>query len=713
MEIFSATLSFGRLEMNQELARPVGEAAFRGRGERSGRRSLVVGRLRNWLIGAGSLAAGPAVLASDTPVDAAVERLRDLSLAEIINAEVSSVSKRDERLFESPTAVFVITGEDIQRSGALTIAEALRLAPGISVAQADANTWAVASRGFNDVFTDKLLVMMDGRSVYHNVNGAVWWMDVNYLLDDVERIEVIRGPGGTIWGANAVNGVINIITKSARDTQGLLVSGGGGSDLVGQGKVRYGDRLGKDLYGRAYVQYQNFDAHPDGHDQWAATQAGLRLDYEPGEYRVTFQGDYHYNELNDRIVIQQPISPYLPIYDTSGIHEGWNMLARIEREISDESGLRLQAYYDASRQTDEAIQSVQETRNVDVDFQHYFALPLGQQLTYGLEYRYLPTYQNDMALWSWSRNERDSQLFTGFVQDQVELAEDRLRLTVGSKFEHNDFTGWEAQPDARLAWMITDRQTLWVAGSRAVSIPSIAYNDIEIPQLAVEPTFVDAGSLGAVPAFPGVYGNPDLAAQEVLGLEAGWRFQPRDTLSLNVAAFYNWYDNLVYTRPEAPQLESSPAPWIQIPTIAANNASGETTGVELSATWRPTDWLRLAGYYAFLHKEVFNDDTGQVLWDQEKDVAHQASLRVSFDLPANLTLDLWGRFVDEVPYYDVDAYADLDIRVAWRPKTSVELAVVGQNLLEPGRVEFGPNSAARTQVTAVPRGVYGQVTVRF
>lgn len=646
-------------------------------------------------------------------MDASVERLRDLSLTEIINAEVSSVSKRDERLFESPTAVFVITGEDIQRSGALTIAEALRLAPGISVAQADANTWAVASRGFNDVFTDKLLVMVDGRSVYSNVTGALWWADVSYVMEDIERIEVIRGPGGTIWGANAVNGVINIITKSARDTQGLLIIGGGGSDLVGQGKVRYGDRLAPDLYGRVYVQHQSFGAHPGGNDQWAITQTGLRLDYEPGEYRVTFQGDYYYNDLNDRITIPQPSPSYLPVYDTSGVSEGWNVLGRIEREISEDSALRLQVYYDAHRQTRDVIDSIEKAQKLDVDFQHYFVLPLGQQLTYGLEYRYLPTYQNDMALWSWSRNERDSQLVTGFVQDQVELVEDRLRLTIGSKFEHNDFTGWEAQPDARLAWMFTDRQAVWLAGSRSVSIPSIAYNDIQIPQLAVEPTFVDAGPLGELPAFPGVYGNPDLDAQEVFGLEAGWRFQPQDTLSLDVAAFYNWYENLVYTRPQSPRLELTPSPWIQVPTIIANNASSETTGVELSAAWRPTEWLRLAGYYAFLHKNVFNDDTGQVLLDQEKDVAHQASLRLSFDLPANVTLDLWGRFVDEIPYYAVDAYVDLDVRVAWRLKTTVEIAVVGQNLLDPQRWEFGSGTVAQYQATPVPRGVYGQLTLRF
>ncbi len=678
-------------------------------------------RRRSWVrwwngfaAGAVALPVCPSGLAAEAATsDPAVERLRELSLTEIINAEVSSVSKRPEKLFESPTAAYVITNDDLRRSGALTIAEALRMAPGISVAQADANTWAAAARGFNDVFTDKLLVMVDGRSVYHNVNGAVWWADVNYLMEDIERIEVIRGPGGTIWGANAVNGVINIITKSARDTQGLLVSGGGGSDLVGQGKVRYGDRLAEDLYGRVYLQHQNFAAHPDGNDQWAATQTGLRLDYEPGPYRVTFEGDYYYSDQSDRVAIQQPISPYLPMYDTSGIHEGWNVLGRIEREINEDSGLRLQVYYDASRQTGEAIGSVQKTRNFDVDFQHYFALPLRQQLTYGLEYRYLPTYQNDMALWTWSRNERDSQLFTGFLQDEIELVEDRLRLTVGSKFEHNDFTGWEAQPDARLAWMLTDRQTVWLAGSRAVSIPSVAYNDIQIPQLAVEPAFVNAGPLGDLPAFPGFYGNPDLEAQEVIGVEMGWRFQPRDSLSLDVATFYNWYDNLVYGRAGTPQLELAPAPWIQVPSAAANNASAETAGVELSASWRPVEWFRLTGYYAYLKKDVFNDDTGETLRDQEKDSAHQASLRLSLDLPAHWFLDVWGRFVDEIPTYEVPAYFDLDLRVAWRPKDAVELAVVGQNLLEPERVEFGPSAAARTQVTAVPRGVYGQLTLRF
>ena len=666
-----------------------------------------------WWVWAGAcvlipgILAGEAVSVAETAPD--VERLRQLRLEDILNTEVTSVSKRPEKLFDSATAIYVINNEDIRRSGATSIPEALRLAPGLTVAQADSHTWGVASRGFNDVFTDKLQVLVDGRSVYHNVNGAVWWSDVQYLLEDIDRIEVIRGPGGTIWGANAVNGVINIITKSAKDTQGAYATAAVGTEERAQGAARYGAKLGDDLYGRVFVQYDDEASHPGGNDRWSHVQGGARVDWEPAAYRVTFEGDYYHSSLHGRVAIPSVTPPYLPWSTDNAEHEGGNLIARLERIFSEDSEFHLQIYADHDRQTDATLGSLQETSNIDVDLQHRFSLPLHQSFTYGLEYRYLPTSQNDMALWTWNLNERNSQLFTGFLQDEIGLVPDHLRLTLGTKVEHNDFTGWELQPNARLSWRLAERQTVWAAVSRAVAIPSIAYNDIQIHQLPTDPVGFAAPQ---VPVFVGFTGNPELQAQELMGYELGYRIQISPALSFDLASFYNCYDQLVYADRQTPQFYATPAPHVIIPSLAGGAVTGETAGAELSATWRAADWCRLTGYYAYLYKEL-RDRQDAVLTSQEKDPANQASLRVSFDLPRHITLDLWGRFVDHLPYYDIDSYVDLDVRVAWQPKPYLELSIVGQNLIQAERFEFGYNSAVRTQVTPVPRGVYGQVTFRF
>ncbi|MBI4664104.1 MAG: TonB-dependent receptor [Verrucomicrobia bacterium] len=668
----------------------------------------VVGRR---LLGVFSLGAGlagasfPSAAAESAVSEARVAQIRALSIEDLATVKVTSVSKRSEKLFESAAAVFVISGDDIRRSGARNFPEALRLSPGINVGQIDANKWAVASRGFNDRFTGKLLVLIDGRTVYTPMNGGVFWDVQDYLLEDIDRIEVIRGPGGTLWGANAVNGVINIITKSAAKSQGAYVSGGYGSEERGFAEGRYGLKLGETGFMRGYVKHHNHDDFGGGNDRWDFIQGGFRADWETLNDRITFQGDYYEGDIQHQQVIPSYVAPHLSVFDERFDVSGGNLLGRYEHQWSEESDLRFQAYYDRAERRETAFGNIQET--FDLDFQHRFPLPLRQDLVYGLGYRFLPDeFFNRDPLWiRYEPASRNRQIFSGFVQDEIAMVEDHLRLTLGSKIEHNDFTGWEVQPNARLAWMLTDRQTVWAAVSRAVQVPARSANDIRV-LLPVEPL-----PGGPFPLFLTGSGDAAVRSHTMLAYEAGYRIQPKDHLSLDLAAFYNDYDDFNIGRAGTPFFEPAPTPHLVLPFTTTSGGKGRGYGVEAATQWRLTDWWRLSGSYSFLKIELRDFPSG--LEGEGKDPRHQATLRSAMDLPANLELDFWGRYVGELPIFGIDPYFDLDVRLAWQPHKNLELAIVGQNLIEARRFEFAPNEFDRTIGTAVQRGVYVQVTARF
>ena len=633
-----------------------------------------------------------------------LEKLRRVRVDELLHAEVTTVSKRSEQLFEVPAAAFVITSEDIRRSGANSIPEALRMSPGVSVAQIDANKWGVASRGFNDRFTDKLLVLIDGRSVYSPSTSGVFWDVQNYPLQDIERIEVIRGPGGTLWGANAVNGVINIITKNAQDTQGGYASGGYGTEARGFGDVRYGGKISENGFLRAYAKYFNRDNFQGGKDGWDSAQGGFRADWNKPAAQVTLQGDYYQNNLGQQQVTPILVSPFLQTNDEKFHASGGNVLFRCRRELGPESDLQLQTYYDRTERSEQVFDGYRDT--FDVDFQHRFPLPLRQNLMYGLEYRYLPDHfrNPNTNFVFWNPADRHQQLFSGFVQDEVELVQDHLRLTLGTKMEHNDFTGWEIQPNARLAWLISPRQTLWSAVSRAVQIPQRNANDIltllPFPPVGGPPTTFLAGA-----------GNTQLKAQELVAYEIGYRIQPADRISFDVAAFYNDYRGFITGAPGTPFFVSSPTPHVLVPITATNGGAGISYGVELASQWNVTDSWRLAATYSYLKIDL--NKFAASLFAEGKDPQHQVSLRSSMDLPGHLQFDLWGRFVDRLPTFNVSSYFDLDARLAWRPRKNWEISIVGQNLIQAQRFEFGEAQFTKTLVNPVPRGVYGQVSFWF
>ncbi len=603
--------------------------------------------------------------------------LKKLSLEELLNQHVTLVTRTPEKLSESPSAVQVISGEDIRRSGATSIAEALRLAPNLQVAQADSRQWAISGRGFNQpgLLANKLLVMIDGRSVYTPLFAGVFWDVQSTLLDDLDRIEVVTGPGAALWGANAVNGVINIVTKNAKATQGLLVEGGGGSLLQDFGAVRYGGSSGTNLFYRVYGQRfdRNSTVFSDGTEAlnaWDMTQGGFRMDYQPsGENGFTLQGDVYSGSIQQAGTVN-------PV-------DGQNVLGRWTRTFSEESDLIVRAYFDRTwRRIPDVFN--EDLKTYDLDFQHRFPLGSRQSIIWGAGYRLMQDEVGNSAALAFLPPNRNLQLFSGFVQDEIAVVPERVRLYLGAKFEHNDYSGFEVQPSVRLSWQATPRQTFWAAISRAARSPSRIDRDFYVR--------------GAPPFF--VAGGTNFQSETVIAYELGYRVRPYDRLSLSLATFYNDYDKI-----RTAELEGSSL-------TVENGLRAQSWGVEFSGELQLVDWWRLRGGYTYLHKDVW-ERPGHVDFNngqsEGNDPEHQVVLQSIVNLPAGFEFDLVGRYVDTLPAPHVPGYFTFDARVAWQATKNLELSLVGQNLFENRHPEFG--AAATRQ--EIPRSIYGKVTWRF
>lgn len=615
---------------------------------------------------------GSSVLASD---------LKELSIEELMEIDVTSVSRRSEPFSGVPAALTVLTADEIRRSGANSLPEALRLATGLHVARSDGRTWAISARGFNITTANKLLVLIDGRTVYTPLFSGVFWDVQDTLLEDIDRIEIIRGPGATLWGANAVNGVINIITKTADTTQGGLAFAGAGTEERGFGGVRHGGALGERGHYRAYAKYTHRDAlrrasGADAGDPMWLGQGGFRSDWRgAGADTFTLQGDAYTGRSGEAI------------RDDTNL-DGGNLLGRWSRALSDTSNMELQVYWDRThRYIPDLFEEHLDTW--DLDFQHRLLLAGRHDVVWGLGYRLMRDRVDNSAVVAFLPGRRTMELGSAFVQDEIELVQDRLRLTVGSKLEHHESTGLEVQPNARLAWTPDERRTLWAAISRAVRTPTRIDEDVVF--------YFPDGS-----AF--VQGSRDFHSEKLLAYELGYRRQLGQDLSLDVATFYNVYDEL---------RSQEPAPGGGFPITLANNLEGETYGLEVRSSWQATPRWRWHAAYAYLEKDLrvqpgSRDVTGGR--GEGNDPRHRASLRSSLDLPAGLELDGWLRYVDELPFPAVPSYLGLDLRLGWRPTGALELSLVGQNLLHESHPEFGAPTPNRLEVE---RGFYGRATWRF
>jgi iron complex outermembrane receptor protein len=643
--------------------------------------------------------------------------LTEIGLEELMDLEITSVSRRPQKISDTAAAVFVITREDLRRSGVTSIPEALRMAPGLEVARLGANKWAVTARGFNGRFANKLLVLMDGRSVYTPFFSGVFWEVQDTLLEDIDRIEVIRGPGAALWGANAVNGVINIITREARDTQGALASAGFGTEERGFVGLRQGGRLGEQGHYRVYAKYFDRDEFvtatgAGAADDWRMAQGGFRADWSPSERdALTLQGDLYESRAGMSLTIPSLLPPYAEtIHDDTPL-AGFNLLSRWTRAFSPSAEMSLQTYYDRSENGDLAGKEIQDT--LDIDFQHRFLAAPRHEVLWGLGFRQNRVEFNNTLTVSLDPDQRRFNLFTAFLQDDIFLVEDRLRLTLGSKFEHNAFSGLEIQPNLRLLWLPGGGHTFWVAASRAVRTPSMVENDGRINLETLPPESLFPGS---PPALISLFASPEFESEEVKAFELGYRVQPTEAFFIDVAAFYNIFDRLRSLQTGQPLLEVEPAPvHLVLPSQVVNGMTGASYGVEVATDWQALPWwsLRLAFSALQLQLKVAADSADTTAATIEGDSPHyQFSLRSQMDLSERLQLDLWLRYVDELPSSAVDAYFTLDLRIGWRLRDNLDFSLVGQNLLDnrhpEGVTEF--LSAGRTET---PLGVFGKLTWRF
>ena len=649
---------------------------------------------------------GPA-LGQETNL-ADVAALKGLPLEEILKVQIWTASRKDETAVQTAAAVSVITQEDLRRSGVTSIPEALRLSPGMHVARISSHEWAVSARGFLAGAGNKLQVLIDGRSVYTPLFSGVFWDVQDTMLEDIDRIEVVRGPGATLWGANAVNGVVNVMTRDARDTQGTLITSGGGTEERAFAGIRYGGKISDDTHYRVYAKGFDRDSFAlangdSAWDDWQKAQGGFRSDWDmTDQARLTLQGDAYAARIRDNRVILQPVVPFARLEHPKTDVKGANLLGRWRRELSTVSDLQLQAYYDYS--TRDIPDVFGENRHTfDFDFQHRFPFASRHDVVWGAGYDVTTDDVENTYTIFWEPSSRTINVFSGFIQDEITVIDDRLRVTLGTKLEHNDYSGFEYQPSGRLAWTPTKNQTVWGAVSRAVRTPSRFDADLRFRVLRRDPA-LPAGS------YFELRGTDEFDPEELVSFELGYRTQPHRRLSLDLTAYYHVYDNL-RSLEFGPQ-ETAGA-FSVTPVTFGNKLRGITYGGSLALGYQLTEYWRWNAGYTLLLKDLdmsptSTDPTGGT--GEGNDPTHEFFIRSLVDLPAGFEFDATLRYVDNLPEPFVPSYLVMDLHLGWRPTKNWEIAIIGQNLLDNQHPEFGAPGPLREEVE---HSVYGKVTWRF
>jgi iron complex outermembrane receptor protein len=636
--------------------------------------------------------------------------LTKVNIEDLMNLEVTSVSKKEQKLSSTAGAIFVITREDIRRSGATNIPDLLRMVPGMDVAQINANTWAISARGFNGEFANELLVMVDGRAVYIPTTGGVFWDVLDFPLEDIERIEVIRGPGGSVWGVNAVNGVINILTKKASETKGAMLVAGGGNLDQGFGTAQYGGSAGKNFDYRIYSKYLNQDHMPsltgqDGGDGWHMLRGGFRADGAlSSKDSLTLQGDMYTGEENNPTKILPAItSPGLIDADIPVALSGGFIQSIWNHTFSERSETTLMMSYDDYEREDQ-LHEGRETFNID--FQHHIAWGNRQDFVWGLGYWYSLSHTNGDFFVSLNPRNLGSDSFNSFIQDEITLIPDRFFLTVGTKLQYSYYTGFALMPSARAAYELDPHNMMWAAVSRAERTPDATDTSIRL-DVAGFP------GPGGTPNLIAVIGNPHYKNEGLIAYEFGYRTTVGERLSFDLAAYYNDYDN----QPSTPFFEATPAPaHLVLPSTYENLIYGETHGVEIAANWKITDRWTLSPSYDFerihLHTSPLSQDTETVPDTEGSDPHVQAQVRSHVELSQRLSWDTSANFVDRLLDQGVPSYTRLDSGVSWRWKVGLSLSLVGQNLLRDHHLEFIDSTGA-SRSTEIKRSAYAKITWQF
>jgi iron complex outermembrane recepter protein len=641
--------------------------------------------------------------------------LTTLQIEDLMNVDVTSASKKAQKLSQVPAAIFVITKEEIHRSGANNIPDLLRMVPGLDVAQLTPSVWAISARGFNGQFSNILLVLIDGRTVYTPTFSGVFWDAQDVPLDSIERIEIVRGPGAAIWGSNAVNGVINIVTKSARDMQQGMTTATGGTLEHLSGMVGYGGLMGGKAAYRVFADgfemgsYVTPD-HQDGKNDWHRFHGGFRVDTElPGTDSLTVEGEAvrgNGGELFPSIV---SISP--PVDETlahRAIFSGWSVLARWRRTSTLRSESSVQVYFDRSNRNDGTTGFGLNT--VDLDFQHRSHWGRRQDLVWGLGFRSNSDELRPTLRLSFSPPTLTTRIFSSFVQDEITIRPGRLYATLGTKLEHEYYNGFNVQPTARIAWTPDDRDTVWAAISGAQSTPSRGNTAIRL-NFAVLP------GPDNFPALISIFGNPKYKNQRLTATEAGYRKQVSTVVSFDVAAFFNQYRDLTSEEPGSPVLEADPPPeHLLIPTYIGNGLRGETHGIETFANVKLASRWTLSPGFTFLtmhlHPDAGSMDVTTGPMTQGSSPNQQAQLRSQVNLPRHWQWTTSAYFVGRLADPKIPAYTRLDTNLAWQFSDRISLGLVGQNLLQSLHQEYAGIVVTAT-ASLVRRSAYARLTWRF
>jgi iron complex outermembrane recepter protein len=634
-----------------------------------------------------------------------VPSLKRMSLEELGNLEVTSISKEPEELRRTPAAIYVITQDDIRRSGATTLPEILRMAPGLEVARIDTTHWSVGVRGFGDQFSKAVLLLMDGRSVYTPLFGGVLWAVQDTAIGDIDRIEIIRGPAGTIWGANAVNGVINIVSKSAAETQGLVVGAGTGNVNQLLFRARYGGTIGRlsyRVYGKGFRR--EAQSHADGNefDTWRMGEGGGRVDWTSGRDTFSVQGDLYDGRAGQSVQVAQFQPPKeLTFYDPIST-AGGNVVATWHRQLGADpaSGhVQLRTYYD--RTIFDAPQLYEARNTFDVDFTHRLGAWGRHRFMWGAGARFSPSnVEPTVPTLDLAPHDQTNRILSGFVQDDITLKADRLSLTVGNKFEHHTYVGLELQPSARLLWTPGPRHSAWTAVTRSVRTPSRLERDF---------TLYATGTTGQ-PVFLKVEPNPDFDSETHVGYEAGYRTTVTPRLYVDVAAFHSRHDQLGSLPLGAQKLEPATAPTrVVFPLMFRNGIDGTSSGGEIAPTWRPTEWWQVRGYYAYLKVRTAFKPGEQTSMDRSvvqyngSSPRHQSQVQSLLSLPHGIEADVTVRRVSSLPGRSVPAYTATDTRLGWTVSPSLRVSLIGRNVFDETHLEFAhdppPNVEIRRSVT--------------
>jgi len=600
-------------------------------------------------------------------------QLKGLSMEALMDVEVTSVTRKKQKMAESAAAVYVINQEDIRRSGLQSIPEILRMAPGIHVARIDSSKWAITSRGFNGRFANKLLILMDGRSVYSPLFSGVYWDVQDMVLEDIERIEIIRGPGATMWGANAVNGVINIISKSTVDTQSGLFTVASGTNEKYSSTLRYGSEINESTSYRVYAKgfkrqggefYQNND-HVE--DNWKNNRLGFKIEsLLTSSDNISIQGDWYTG------VAEQNI--FQPISRTSGLvlrdeadTQGGNILANWEHRWSDDLGLALKVYFDRTKRKNKALYEKRDT--FDIDFQSDLLLSK-QQIIWGLSYR---TTTDDMeepitSPISYTPQDRRNNTVSAFIQDDISFYNDKFHLIVGSKYELNDYTGNEWQPNIRFLWSPNQQSSYWASIARAVRVPSRLENDVQIQT---------GGPIT-------VFGSNDFVSEELIAYELGYRFYPQHNFSFDIAGFINQYDELLTF-----ELDTSIRPPSKM--FIDNKMQGKTYGLEIASNWGVSPDWSMNFSYTWL-KTSFNLDSDSMdstaIQHVNNTPEHQMQISSHWNLFKNIELDSSLYYVSEIPDSNINEYTRFDVRLGWNISKNLQASIAVQNLLDQKHPEF-------------------------